>query len=376
MLGVEAPIDPPESPLGDQRWPPLSYVVRVGATLIGLVAVAWAVVAVQHVLILILMSFVLGLGLQRPINWMERHGLRRGTALALMLTSVFVTVGVFLVLIAPSVVRSVEALVRRGPETLDHFKNQRWVAQLDDRFDLTKRLEEFATDIPSQAASAGLGVLTAIVSGLTVLVLTLYFAAALPQMVEGTSQLLAPARRDQFERAAREVTDRVGGYVVGNGLVSLVAGGVTFVALMVIGVPFPAALAFWVAITDLIPTIGAMIGAVVVLAVAASGGPGMFLVTAAFMLVYQQIENYLVIPRVMRNTINISVGAVLVSILIGGALAGLSGVLLALPITASIRAVLEELYLQERRQEIRRASVRSRLRLARQQRAARPRSLP
>lgn len=341
-----------------------------------MLALAAALLAVRDVLVLILVAFVFGIGLQRPTDWLERHGLRRGVALAFIVFAVLATVTLFMVLVIPSVTRSVQGLIDEGPDTIDRFRNQKWVAQLDERFDVTSKLEDYAADLPSQAAGAGMGLLTLVGGGLTVLVLTLYFASALPQMVEGAAKLMTPVRRDQFDRSVREVIDRVGGYVVGNTIVSLIAGAVTFVGLLIIGVPFPAALAFWVAITDFIPSIGALIGAVVVLAVSASGGLGMFLWTALFVVVYQQVENYVIVPRVMRNTINVSVGAVLISILVGGALAGFPGIVLALPVMASGRAVMEELWLKERRHRIQRASARRRLERLRATRRDRGTVLP
>lgn len=370
---IETPVGGPAggSPFHDERWPPLAYWARVVGLIALALALGWAVVTVAQIIVLVLIALVFGIGLQRPTNWLEAHGVRRGVALALMVGSVIITVAGLMILVVPSVTRSIEALVNEGPSTLDRFRNQAWVRRLDQRFDLETKLEDLAADLPSQVAGAGWGILTLVGGGLTVLVLTLYFASALPQMIEGTSRLLRPAHRERFEIVAKQVTDRIGGYVVGNGIVSLIAGGVTFVGLLVIGVPFPAALAFWVAITDLIPSIGALVGAVVVLAVSASGGPGMFITTGVFVIVYQAIENYVIVPRVMRNAVDLSVGAVLISVLVGGALAGFAGVLLALPITASIRAVVEELYFKERRREVKREEVRARLQRARAERSLR-----
>jgi predicted PurR-regulated permease PerM len=166
--------------------------------------------------------------------------------------------------------------------------------------------------------------------------------------------LLVPRHREQFEVIADRVTQRMGGYVGGNLIVSVVAGATSFVALLVVGVPYAAALAVWVALTDLIPTIGALLGAAVVLLVAAvSGGVADFLWVGLFFVVYQQVENYVVVPRVMKGAINMSIGAVLISVLIGGNLGGFVGVLLALPLAAAIQTVLDELYFKERRRSMR-----------------------
>jgi len=352
------------------------YWATAASAVVAVLALTGAMYAARDVLLLIFVSFVFGIGLQRPIDWLERHGVRRGVALGLIVFGVLATIGLFLALVIPTVTRSVQSLIEQGPDTIEKFRNQKWVANLDERFDLTDKLEEYASDLPSQVAGAGRSLLTLVAGGLTVLILTLYFASSLPQMVEGAARLMTPRRREQFDRGVREVIDRVGGYVVGNTIVSIIAGAVTFAGLVVIGVPFPAALAFWVALTDFVPSVGALIGAVVVLAVSTSGGLGMFLWTLAFIVVYQQVENYLIVPKVMRNTIDVSVGAVVISLLVGGTIAGFPGVLLALPVVASARAVLEDLYLRERRQRIRRDGARERLARIRAIRRARTQPLP
>jgi predicted PurR-regulated permease PerM len=135
---------------------------------------------------------------------------------------------------------------------------------------------------------------------------------------------------------------KVGGYVSGNILISIIAGGLSFAAFLLIGVPFPAALAMWVAFTDLIPAVGATLGAIVCVLVAAFSGVGTAVITAIYFIVYQQVENYLIAPRVMKRAIDLSPAAVILSTLIGGSLAGFAGALLALPIAATIKVIAKD----------------------------------
>jgi predicted PurR-regulated permease PerM len=194
---------------------------------------------------------------------------------------------------------------------------------------------------------------TMVLGSLTVLVLTIYFTIRLPRMRASVASLLHPEDRQEFEGILEESIQRVGGYVLGNLAISAIAGVTTFIALLLIGVPFAAALAFFTAIMDLIPTVGALIAALVATIVAAFVGVPQLIATAAFFLVYQQVENYLIQPRVMRRAIDMSAPMVILAVLIGGTLLGVIGALLALPVAAIIKVAFRELYLEDRREEVR-----------------------
>jgi len=133
----------------------------------------------------------------------------------------------------------------------------------------------------------------------------------------------------------------------------VIAGVVSFAGFQIIGVQFALVLAVWVAFTDLIPVIGAFVGAAGVAAVTAFQGPGVAIAAVALLLVYQLVENFVIAPRVMNRAVDLSPVAVIVAILIGGSLAGLFGALLALPIAAMIKIIVFELLVPERIDEIR-----------------------
>jgi predicted PurR-regulated permease PerM len=140
------------------------------------------------------------------------------------------------------------------------------------------------------------------------------------------------------------VVDKVGAYMIGNLLISLVAGTAAFIAFEALRVPFAVPLGFVVAITDLIPMIGASLGAVVCVLVALFAThlwPNTVLV-AAYFVVYQQVENYWIAPRILRSSVNLSAAAVLLAGLIGGTALGLVGALMAIPVAAAMRVVLSE----------------------------------
>jgi len=356
-LAPAAVVDEPADPSHD--WPGPAYWARATLAVVAVLALCFAVVKISAVLVLGLTAMVLAVGLQRPIAWMERRGVRRGAAVAILAVSVIAVIGGFLALVLPSVLREASALAEQAPDYLRRLRKTGWVRAADQRFDLTDRLSHLGDGLPDQAWSIGRGLLGIVVDALTVSVLTICFAVDLPRARTAVGRLLVPKHRARFETIADQVTVRVGGYVTGNLIVSVIAGVTSFIALFTVGVPYAAALAVWVALTDLLPAIGALLGAAVAMAVAGfSGGIGDLVTIGVFFLIYQQLENYVVVPRVMKGAIDMSVAAVLVAILVGNELFGLVGVLLALPIAATVQTVLDELYLRERRRSVRMQEVR------------------
>ena len=160
-----------------------------------------------------------------------------------------------------------------------------------------------------------------------------------------------PDRRRQGERVMDRSIDRVGGYVYGNLITSVLCGAATLAALLVIGVPFAVPLALWAGFADLIPLVGAYLGAAPAIVVAFFFSPVAGVVTLVYFVVYQQFENYVLVPRVMRNAVNLSAPAVILSTLIGGSLAGLAGALLALPIAATGKVLVTDVWLRDRVKE-------------------------
>jgi predicted PurR-regulated permease PerM len=184
----------------------------------------------------------------------------------------------------------------------------------------------------------------ALFSTLTVVVLTIYFMADLPRLRHGMLRLFPQAHRARFGRIADVMIDKVGAYMIGNLLISLAAGVASFVVFTALGVPFSVPLAFMVALFDLIPMIGATLGAVagVLVTLFTTELWPTTVVVAAFFVAYQQLENYVIAPRILRSTVSLSAAAVLLAGLIGGTALGLVGALMAIPVAAGLKVVLAE----------------------------------
>jgi predicted PurR-regulated permease PerM len=145
-----------------------------------------------------------------------------------------------------------------------------------------------------------------------------------------------------------ESLEKVGRYVSGNIVISLIAGGASFIFLTAFGIPFAPAVAMWVAIADLIPTVGATLGALVAVVAALFSTTGDLIATIVFFVIYQQIENYVIAPRVMKHAVDVSPAGVIIAVLIGGSLFGFSGALIALPVAAVAKVVVNDLWLRDR----------------------------
>jgi predicted PurR-regulated permease PerM len=327
--------------------------MKVTAGVLLVIGFALVLMAIGEIVVLVLVSLVLAFGFQPALTWMERRGLRRGLSVALGLLGGAAILILFFALVLPGVIRELSALVEQAP---DYYRQATQESQLlrdlEGRFALEERLNDLGTEIPGTILGL-VGSFTSFVFGsLTVLILTIYFTVNLPKMRHGVALLLGREDRAEFQEIYDEAVRRVGGYVQGQLLVCVIAGVVAFGALSIIGVPFAAALAFVVALLDLIPTIGALIAAVLASVVAAFAGLPELIATAAFFLVYQQVENYVIQPRVMGRTIEMSAPVIILAVLIGGSLLGVLGALLAIPVAAILKVAVVELYLEDRMERI------------------------
>jgi predicted PurR-regulated permease PerM len=180
---------------------------------------------------------------------------------------------------------------------------------------------------------------------LTVLVLTIYFMAAFERIKRGAYRLVPRSRRERVSLLTDEILTKVGAYMAGAVAIAVLAGLSTWVFALIVGLGYPFALAVVVAIFDLIPQIGATLGAVIVTLVGVATSLTTGIVCAIFFIVYQQVENYLIYPNVMRRSVKVSDVAAVVAALLGVALFGVIGALAAIPMVAAIQLIGREVIL-------------------------------
>jgi predicted PurR-regulated permease PerM len=329
--------------------PGLVFRWAVAATL-GVFAVLLftsALYAVRNILVLVVIALFIAVSLDPAVRWLNRRGMRRSIAVALIFGLLIVALAGFAISIVPPLVGQASRLTADLPGYIDGLQERsRTFRELSDRFGLTGKLSELAADLPGRVGASALDFvrrfLGALLSGLTVLVLTIYFMADLPRLRRGFVRLFPKQHRPRVAEVVNVVIDKVGSYMIGNLIISLVAGVVTFIALAALQVPYALPLAVAVAIADLIPLVGATLGAglcVLVSAFTTNLWPKTVLVLL-FFIVYQQVENYLVAPRVLRNTVDISAVAVLLAGLIGATVLGVVGAIMAIPIAAAIKVLI------------------------------------
>jgi predicted PurR-regulated permease PerM len=225
------------------------------------------------------------------------------------------------------------------------------IGDLVTRYDLDQRIEEnqdrwreALNELGRNSIDILRSVGNAVAAGLTIFVLAFLMILQGPSMLATGLNVLAPERRERVRRVAGDCAKAVTGYVAGNLLISLIAGTATFVFLFVAGVPFRGVLALWVAFADLIPLVGATLGAIPSVAVAFLHSPVAGVAAIVFFVVYQQFENHVLQVTIMSRTVNLNPLAVLVSVLCGVELFGILGALLAIPVAGVIQVVVRDLY--------------------------------
>ncbi|MBG0826325.1 AI-2E family transporter [Planomonospora sp. ID67723] len=326
---------------------------------LGVLTAWWLVQAVASagsMIILIVVSLFLAVGLNPAVEALQRRNLSRLLAITVVFLGVIALFVVFGLAVVPPLTTQFTQFVDNVPQYVQELQNNRIIRDLDQRFQLLEKLQQYVTsgDFGTQMFGGVLGLgsvlLGAVFNSLTVLVLTLYFLGSLTSIKEMGYRLVPRSRRTRTRLLGDEIIQRIGGYVAGNLIVSLIAGVTTFTFLSIMRVPYALALALIVALTDLIPMVGAFIGAGVASLVGFFVSPTVGIVCVVFFTLYQQVENYLIAPKVMLSSVDVPPLATVVSALLGGALLGVVGALLGIPMAAAVLLILREVVLprQER----------------------------
>lgn len=351
---VENPPDPEEEhPYGElgrplRRSSPfyIGFVGALGALLAWYLAKA--VVGASQVIVLVVVSMFLAVGLNPIVERLMRRGLTRGLAVLVVTVGVLAVFVGFIAAIAPPLATQTTDLIASVPDTLESLRHNRSIERLDEQYGVIDRVNEFigsttlATTVFGGVLGFGKFVLGWLFSALTVLILTLYFLSSLPS-IKRQAYLLAPrTRRERVQLLGDEILMRIGGYVDGALTIATIAGVSTFVFLEILGLPYALILALVIAITDLIPMVGATLGATVVSAVAFTDSLVKGVICVLFYLVYQQMENYLIYPRVMKRSVNVPPAVTVIAALIGGTMLGVVGALIAIPTAAALLLIVRE----------------------------------
>lgn len=322
------------------------------------VLVAWglwnALGQARSVLILLVVSMFIAVGLNPLVEWFMRRGLKRGLSVGVVFLLMILAVAGVGFAIVPVVTDQINGLIKNAPDWLDLLNNSKTLKELDQRYQFIDKAKDYIQD-PALAQRAFGGVLgvgkvvaNALFSGFTVLILTLYFLASLPTVKRAAYSLVPATRRKRVSILGDEVLSRVGGYVSGQFLVALCAGCFMFIFLEIVGLnQYAVALAIVVMFTAFIPMVGGLIGVVLVAAIGFTDGLWVGVACLAYGIIYQQIENYVVAPRIMRRAVDIPGAVTVIAALLGGALLGVVGALLAIPTAAAVLLIIREVWVRK-----------------------------
>ncbi|TCB95741.1 AI-2E family transporter [Micromonospora zingiberis] len=302
------------------------------------------------ILVLVVIALFLAVGLHPAVVRLRSWGVPRGLAVATVTLTVLALLGAGVLALVPPIVTQSGQFLDQVPSYLDALRRNETVNDLVVRFDLTRRVQEAANaDVVGRALGGVLGgaqlVFGTVFRVLTVLVLTIYFLVYFDRMRDLGYALVPGSRRERVQLIGDEILTKVGAYMVGALAIAVLAGATTFVFALVLGLPYPFALAVVVAVTDLIPQIGATLGAVIVSLVGFATDPSIGIACVVFFVVYQQIENYLIYPKIMRRSVHVNEVAALVAALLGVSLLGVIGALIAIPTVAAVQLILREVVL-------------------------------
>ncbi|WP_067813931.1 AI-2E family transporter [Actinomadura kijaniata] len=349
--GVEErfPFGRPGLPLGKAHPFVFGFTAALG------VITAWmlvrAVTSVRSVIVMIVVAMFLAVGLNPAVERLKRVGLSRGWAVGVVFLGVLLFFAGFVASLIPPLTEQITDLAKSVPHYIEQLQTNRRIAEWDRRYRLLEQAQakisdaKFQESLAKHALDVGKQALSGTFQLLTVLILTLYFLSSLPQIKTFFYQLAPRSRRARVALLGDEILERIGGYVAGQSTIAFIAGVTSYIFLRILDVPYALALALIVAVTDLIPLVGATIGAVVVCTVAFLTGTTEGIIAVIFYVAYQQIENYLLYPRVMKRTVDVAPAVTIVAALIGGTLLGVVGALLAIPTAAAIALLIREVVL-------------------------------
>ena len=305
-----------------------------------------------QVFVLLIIALFLAMGLNPAVIALENRRMKRGAAVATVVAAVLVVVTLAAFIVIPPVLKQVDEFLNGAPQLIDSLRNNATFARLNQEYglidSLQKKFQEYVTNgkLISGAFGGVLGVGKTVLSGafsaLTVMVLTLYFLSSLPSVTSIFYRLVPASRRPRVEKIGDAIIFQVGAFVGSQVLIALFAS--IFVAILgfALELPYAAALGVLILFVALIPLIGHFIGGSIVTLVALTQSPAKGALAILLYTAYVQIENYIITPRIMKRSLSIPGLVTITAALLGTALLGLVGGVLAVPIAAAVLLIMNE----------------------------------
>jgi predicted PurR-regulated permease PerM len=338
---------PTRQPLSRRDGGRTDWVPRLLLGAAGLYVAFWLLGRLRDLLVLLLVAVFVALAVEPAANALARRGWRRGLATALVFALFLIGVVVFVTAIGGLLAGQVGALGKAVPKYAqqivgflnDVFHTNLSGGDLADKFRHSQGVRDFVSGVAATAVGLSTSLVGLIFQGFTVLLFAFYLVADGPRFRRAVCSLVRPDRQQHVLRAWTIAVDATGGYLASRALLAACSAAVTWLFLALIGVPYPLALALWTGlVSQFIPTVGTYLAGALPVLVALLHDPLDAVWTLAFILAYQQVENYLLAPRVTAQTMELHPAVAFGAVIAGGAILGPVGALLALPAAASLQA--------------------------------------
>lgn len=332
-----------------------------GLGVLAAILVGQSLVTLATILTYMAAAIFIALGLDPLVRLLEKRGMTRSYAILTVVLTILAAATTLIVSVIPNIIEETGALLTQAPKVVTNLNELPWVQSLDEQFNgaissAILNVSEYVADAShwplmlGGVVQVGISLVNGIVGFVVILTLSLYFMASLARFKKFVYALVPASSRRTFIDLSEEVADSVGRYVGGQATVALINAMLGFIVMTICGVPFSVVLAFVTFLLALIPLVGAMSGAALVTLVSLTVSPTTALVVGIYYLVYMQIEAYVISPRIMKRAVSVPGGVVVVAALAGGALLGIMGALVAIPVAASIILILRQVWMPRQNQ--------------------------
>jgi len=326
------------------------FMVAIGALLA--LTMLQALASASAVFILIIISIFLAAGLNPAVMFFQNRGLNRGASVGAVMASVLLFVAAFIAIAVPPLIDQGNQLLDNAPALIKDLNNNAFINDLNNKYGVIDSLQtkidslikdgQFAITAFGGVIGVGKAVVSGLVSTITILVLTLYFLASLPQVINIGLRFVPATRRDRVSKLTNAIVGRIGSFVGGQAIIAALAATFILIMGLIVGMPYPGPLAMVVLICGFIPLVGHFIGMSIVTVVSLTDSLTTAAIALGAYIVYVQIENYVITPRIMRKSLAIPGLVTIIAALLGASLLGLVGGLLAVPIAAAVLLILDE----------------------------------